>query len=131
MTRKQPSEAINIKFDENSPSLIIKKGQYAPINSQNTFFHYDSFWTLTFPLNVTFRETDILRGYISIRMLQEIDARVAFLSPNALQMTNTVYSSYHNDYLQERRIYESIQRFIIDLDQWTCNSQSLKSTNVK
>ena len=131
MTRKQPSEPINIKFDENSPSLMLKKGQYAPINSQNTFFHYDSFWTLAFPLNVTFREADILRGYISIRMLQEIDARVAYLSPNAIQIRNTASSSYHNDYLQERRIYESIQRFIIDLDHWTCTSHSLKSTTVK
>ena len=125
LTRKQPSKLLYIEFDGNSPSLLLKKRQYAPTNSQNTLFHYDSFWTLIFPRNVTFREVDILRGYIGIRMLQEIDGRVAYFSPNALQIRNA--HSYHKDYLQETRLYENIQRFVVDLDQWVCDSDSLKS----
>ena len=124
LTRKQPSKLLYMEFDGNAPSLLLKNRQYAPTNSQNTFFHYDSFWTLIFPRNVTFREVDILRGYIAIRMLQEIDARVAYLSPNAVQIRNA--HSYHKDYLQETRLYESIQRFVVDLDQWTCFKDNLK-----
>lgn len=124
MTRKQPTKLLNIEFDSKAPSLMLNKRQYAPTNSQNTFFHYDSFWTLIFPRNVTFREVDILRGYITIRMLQEIDGRVAFMAPNAVQIRNA--HSYHKDYLQEKRLYESILKFIVDLDEWECEAKQLK-----
>jgi hypothetical protein len=100
LTRKN-TENLNIKFDMNAPALVLRKNQYAPINSQNTFYHYDSFFTFIFPLNVTFRECDILRGYISIRLLQEINGRISFMVPNALQIRNS--HSYHKDYLDEKR----------------------------
>ena len=51
---------MDVKFDENLPSLVLNKNQYALTNSQNKFFHYDAFWSLIFPLNVTFSECDIL-----------------------------------------------------------------------
>jgi hypothetical protein len=124
LTRKNEN-LLNIKFDVNSPPFVLSnKHQYAPLNSQNTFYHYDSFFTLIFPLNVTFRECDILRGYISIRLLQEINGRVAFMPPNALQIRNS--HSFHKDYLEEKRLYESIYKFVDDLDKWTCEKDTLK-----
>jgi hypothetical protein len=114
-------EKLSIKFDENAPPLVLNEKQYAPINSQNTFYHYDSFFTLIFPLNVTFRESDILRGYISIRLLQEIDGRVAFMPPNALQIRNSY--NFHEDYLEEKRLYENIKTFVKDLDEWKCTAK--------
>ena len=122
LTRKQPSKLLNIEFDKTAPPLLLNVRQYGPTNSQNTFFHYDSFWTLVFPRNVTFREVDILRGYIAIRMLQEIDGRVSYLAPNAIQIRNA--HSYHKDYLDEKRLYESILRFVTDLDEWACKEKS-------
>lgn len=114
---------LDIKFDANSPPLLLGKRQYAPTNSQNTLFHYDAFWTLVMPRNVTFREVDILRGYIAIRMLYEIDrGGVAFMAPNAVQVRNA--HSYHKDYLQEKRLYEKIATFVADLDEWVCNGSS-------
>ena len=124
LTRKKNMHALNVKFDENSPPLFLNKNQYAPTNSQNTFFHYDAFWSLIFPLNVTFRECDILRGYISIRLLQDINGRVAFLAPNALQIRNS--HSYHIDYLLEKRLYETIQFFVNDLNDWKCSMLEFK-----
>ena len=59
LTRKN-LQSLNIQFDSNAPPLVLNRNQYAPINSQNTFYHYNSFFTLVFPLNVTFRECDIL-----------------------------------------------------------------------
>ena len=115
------NENLNIKFDENAPPLVLNNKQYAPINSQNTFYHYDSFFTLIFPLNVTFRECDILRGYIAIRLLQEINGRVAFMPPNAFQIRNS--HNYHKDYLDEKRLYESIYKFVKDLDEWVCTGK--------
>ena len=100
LTRKNTAN-LNINFDMNAPALVLRKNQYAPINSQNTFYHYDSFFTLIFPLNVTFRECDILRGYIAIRLLQEINGRVSFMVPNAVQIRNA--HSYHKDYLEEKK----------------------------
>lgn len=128
MSRKQFSKLLYIEFDGNAPSLLLKKRQYSPINSHNTFFHYDSFWTLIFPRNVSFREVDILRGYIGIRMLQEIDGRVAFLSPNAIRIKKS--DSYNNDYLQYTRLYKSIHQFVVDLDKWVCNKDNIKGTTM-
>ena len=121
LTRKKNMQSLNVKFDENSPSLVLNKNQYAPTN---TFFHYDAFWSLIFPLNVTFRECDILRGYISIRLMQEINGRVAFLAPNAIQIRNS--HSYHIDYLLEKRLYETIGLFVNDLNDWKCSMLEFK-----
>ena len=115
---------LEIEFDGNSPPLVLNTKQYAPINSQNTFYHYDAFFALVFPLNATFRECDILRGYVSIRLLQEIDGRVAFVPPNAFQVRNA--HSYHKDYLEEKRLFERIGAFVSDLDEWRCTKESVK-----
>lgn len=123
LTRKYYNKNLNIKFDQNAPSLILKANQYAPVNSQNTFFHYDAFWSLIFPLNVTFRECDILRGYIAIRLMQEMDGRIAFIRPNAFQLRNA--HSYHKDYLDEKRLFSSIEKFVKELNEWKCDKNKL------
>ena len=125
LTRKYSKQLLNVEFDEYAPPLALGPRQYAPTNSQNTLYHYDAFWSLILPLNVTFREVDILRGYISIRLLQEMNnARVAFFAPNALQIRNA--HSYHADYKDEKRLYDDIQAFVKALDEWTCKFDSLK-----
>jgi hypothetical protein len=123
LTRKQNDELLNVRFDEYAPPLVLKPFQYAPVNSQNTLYHYDAFWTLAFPLNVTFRECDILRGYVSMRMLQEIDGRVSFMPPNAFQVRNA--HSYHSNYKEEKRLYEEIQEFVKALHEWKCAKATL------
>ena len=124
LTRKS-EQRLNIQFDSNAPPIILNKNQYAPINSQNTFFHYDSFFTLTFPLNTTNREVDILRGYIQIRLLNEINGRVSFMPPNAIQIRNA--HSYHKDFLEEKRLYENIYKFVDDLDKWKCDENTIQA----
>jgi hypothetical protein len=123
LTRKHDGALLNVKFDEYAPPLVFKPFQYAPINSQNTLYHYDAFCTMPFPLNVTFREVDILRGYISMRMLQEIDGRVGFIAPNTFQIRNA--HSYHADYKDEKRLYEDIQAFVKALHEWTCDKATI------
>jgi hypothetical protein len=54
LTRKNEN-LLNIEFDSQAPPIVLNKNEYAPINSQNTFYHTNSFFTLVFPLNVTFR----------------------------------------------------------------------------
>jgi hypothetical protein len=125
LTRKLDSQLLNVEFDEFAPPLVLKPSQYAPINSQNTLYHHDAFWSMLFPVNVTFREVDILRGYVSVRMLQEIDARVAFTAPNAFQIRNA--HSYHADYKEEKRLYEDIRAFVNALHAWKCHNVSLES----
>jgi hypothetical protein len=124
LTRKN-DPTLNIEFDSNAPPLVLNRNQYAPTNSQNTFWAYDSFFLLIFPMNTTFREVDILRGYISIRLLNEINGRVSFMPPNAIQIRNA--HSYHKDYLDEKRLYESIYKFVYDLDKWTCDETTIQA----
>ena len=104
--------------------MVLNKNQYAPLNSQNTLHLYNAFFALVFPLKVTFRECDILRGYIAIRLLNEINGRVSFIAPNAFQLRNA--HSYHKDYLEEKRLYESIYYFVNDLERWKCHKNSIQ-----
>lgn len=57
-------------------------------------------------------------------MLNEINERVAFVAPNAFQARNS--HSFHKDYLEEKRLYESIYRFVNDLDEWSCIKNTLQ-----
>jgi hypothetical protein len=124
LTRKNFRNLLKIEFDSNAPPLVLKKNQYAPFNSQNTFFHYDAFWSLIFPLVFSFRECDIIRSYVTIRLLNEIDARVAFMPPNAIQIRNA--HSYFKDFKDEKRIFNDINELVDALNNWTCSHEHFK-----
>ena len=124
LTRKNGKSLLNIEFDSNAPPLVLKSDQYAPFNSQNTFFHYDSFWSLIFPLVFSFRECDIIRSYVTTRLMREIDGRIAFMPPNAVQVRNA--HSYFKDYKEETRIYNDINALVAALDAWQCKETHFK-----
>ena len=59
-------------------SFALDKYVYCPFNSQNTFWVRDAFPLMYLPKSVTFRFTDILRGYIAQRLLWENDLFLGF-----------------------------------------------------
>jgi hypothetical protein len=47
------------------------------------------------------------------------------MAPNAFQKRNA--HSYHKDYLEEKRLFESIHSFVNDLNRWTCNENVIQA----
>ena len=124
LTRKNYKAHLDIEFDANAPPLVLQGDQYAPFNSQNTWFHHDAFWSLVFPVTFSFRECDIIRSYVTTRMIREIDGRIAFMPPNAVQFRNA--HSYYKDYKDEKRIFNDISDLVGSLDAWKCEKTSFE-----
>lgn len=72
------------EYDLNSPPLILDTNQYCHLNSKNTFYHYNAFWSLMFPLEVENRYYADMRSYLSIRLMRELGDRVAVIPTNML-----------------------------------------------
>ena len=57
-------------------------------------------------------------------MLNEIDGRVAFMPPNAVQVRNA--HSYFKDFKEEARIFNEIDELVVALNSWKCNKSEFK-----
>ena len=103
-------------FFTNTPPCQIKKGNFAPFNSQNTFFHRDSFFALYLPSTCTMRVSDIWRGYICQRLLQNTALSIVFSKPSAIQKRNE--HNWLNDFILENDLYTKGSVFVQFLKNW-------------
>jgi hypothetical protein len=76
-----------VSFKKKAP-LALLPGTYCPFNSQCTFWRRDASPLLYLPSTVTFRYTDILRGYVAQRLLWQQGRVLAFTSPVVRQDRN-------------------------------------------
>lgn len=102
-----------INFDKRSP-IALGRGVYCPFNSQNTIWFEKSFYYLYLPCTVTFRFTDILRGYIAQRGIWEIGLILAFISASAYQDRNK--HNLMSDFIDEIPCYMQVEKLIELLD---------------
>jgi hypothetical protein len=81
--------AVNkeVRFADNPP-VVLERGNYCPINSQNTFWSKKTFPYLYLPATTSFRFTDILRGYIAQRLLWEQNLCLGFTGATVYQERN-------------------------------------------
>jgi hypothetical protein len=77
----------NIEFIKRSP-IVLARGTYCPFNSQNTLWQRDMLPYAYLPATVTFRFTDILRGYIAQRCLWEHNNMLGFTQATVYQERN-------------------------------------------
>lgn len=75
------------RFQERPP-VAIDEGVFAPFNSQNTFWRPPAFPFLYLPSTVTFRSTDILRGWVAQRCIWMLGGRLAFSAASVCQDRN-------------------------------------------
>jgi hypothetical protein len=68
--------------------VVLPKGTYCPFNSQNTAFRREWFPLLYLPSTVTFRFTDILRGYVAQPALWQVGQRLGFTQATVRQERN-------------------------------------------
>ena len=100
----------NLEFIKKLP-LYFKKFIY-PFNSQNTRWFKVSFPLLYLPSYCPFRCSDILRGYIAMRILHHNNLCLGLLLPSNFQIRNQ-----HNlaqDFEEETLLYNDSKK-IIDL----------------
>lgn len=99
------------------PSAYLPTHHYTPINSQNTLWNKSVFPLLYLPATVSFRFTDILRGYIAQRLCWESKFHVGFTSANVYQERNQ--HDLMHDFALEVQGFLSIKEIIQHIDNLT------------
>lgn len=77
----------DIHFEQEQP-IALRKGQWCPINSQNTTWFPSVYPLLYLPSTCSFRMTDIWRGLVAQRILWETGWGVGFTAPTVRQDRN-------------------------------------------
>lgn len=95
------------------PPLVLPAGLWCPFNSQNTFWSRAAFPLLYLPALVSFRHTDILRGYIAQRLLWAAGSHLGFLGPCAHQERNP--HDLLRDFADEIPCYTEVERVVAAL----------------
>ncbi len=91
-----------VEFERRDP-MVLNKGAVCPFNSQNTFFRKELFALLYLPAFVSFRFTDILRGFIAQSIMWQQNYLLGFFEATVFQERNP-----HNfliDFKQEIECY--------------------------
>ncbi len=86
------------------PPLALGEGTLAPLNSQNTLFRRELFPLLYLPTQVSFRFTDILRGWVAQPILWAHGYRAGFTQATVVQKRNP--HDYFKDFLSEIPMYQ-------------------------
>ena len=84
-------------------TLVLSKGSLSPFNSQNTLFFKEFFPLLYLPAFVSFRFTDILRGYVAQPILWAAGRHLGFCDASVFQTRNE--HDIMSDFEQEISMY--------------------------
>lgn len=95
-------------------AVILNSNVYCPFNSQNTLWFKGAFVYLYLPVSVSFRFTDILRGYVAQRGIWELNRNLAFVSPSVYQERNE--HDLMKDFLSEIECYLNVEKVVSILD---------------
>jgi hypothetical protein len=104
-----------IYFTPNLP-CVLKEGVFCPYNTQNTLSESQAFWGLLVPSTTPFRVCDIWRSYFTQRLLWDVDLRLCFVSPTAIQERNP--HDCFKDFCDEQDLYLDVNRLIDCLLKW-------------
>jgi hypothetical protein len=91
--------------------IILGKSSVCPFNTQNTYWIEPSvFYLMYLPTTVTFRYTDILRGFVSTHQLWRESKTIKFTGPTAIQERNE--HDLQKDFESEEPMYASADKVI-------------------
>ncbi|XP_068754633.1 uncharacterized protein [Montipora capricornis] len=116
LTRKDKDVNLNVEFDANAPPVVLPRNTLVPFNAQNTLFQYKAMWGLLLPVTVTFRVTDIWRGYLAQRLMWDLGLQMSYFPPNAVQFRNA--HNYLSDFMEEHKLYHDATRLVNFLVKW-------------
>lgn len=98
-----------INFDKKDP-IVLDENVYCPFNSQNTLWKKEVFPFLYFPSTVSFRFTDILRGYITQRLLWQANFNLGFTQATVYQERNE--HDFMKDFQDEVEVYLNVKPIV-------------------
>ncbi len=116
------TNGIEVKFEDGLP-VFLRKGSYCPINSQNTFWRKELFPLMYLPAKVSFRFTDILRGYIAQVISWNHGYQVGFTQATVDQERND--HDLMIDFQQEIECYTQIKQVVDLLERITLSKSVL------
>lgn len=103
------NEKINIKFKNN---FFVSLGKaYSPFNSQNTIWFKEIFPLLYLPVSCSMRATDIIRGLVAMKILQNDNKKALFYGTTVFQKRNehNLFKDFEDEipiYLNSKKIVE-------------------------
>jgi hypothetical protein len=100
-------------FDDAEP-FALAPHSYCPFNSQNTFWSREAFALLYLPTTVSFRFTDILRGYVAQRLLWQRDLLLGFAGASVRQERNR--HDLMSDFRDEIPVYTTVLDLVSELE---------------
>ena len=103
----------DVEFKKATPLVLSKINTYSPTNSQNTTFVGRIFPLLYLPSTVTFRYTDILRGYVILALKSRWDIKIGFRSADVFQDRNEHNLIY--DLNSEIPMYNDAELLVSDM----------------
>lgn len=115
------TQCRDVYFDKKTP-CVLPKGVFCPFNTQNTIFSYEAFWGLMIPSTTAFRVCDIWRSYIVQRLLWDLELRLCFTSPTAVQERNE--HNLFKDFCDEQDLYlksGSLVQFLLNWKNDACD----------
>jgi hypothetical protein len=113
-----------VTFKSSRP-VALDKWHYCPFNSQNTYWTRAAFPFLYLPSTVSFRFTDILRGYIAQRLFWELDHHLGFMGPTVYQKRNA--HDLMRDFKDEVTCYLDVKPVVRLLDSLDLDADPLGS----
>ncbi|MEO9145221.1 MAG: STELLO glycosyltransferase family protein [Ginsengibacter sp.] len=96
-------------FNKRNP-VVLKQGTFSPFNTQNTMIRKELFALLYLPCYVTFRFTDILRGWVAQPIMSLYGYHLGFTGATVVQKRNP--HDYMKDFISEIPMYEQGEKVI-------------------
>ncbi len=84
--------------------VVLGKGTISPFNTQNTIIRKELFALMYMPTYVTFRFTDILRGFVAQPIMWLYGYHLGFIDATVVQKRNP--HNYMKDFISEMPMYE-------------------------
>ena len=111
-------------FNERNP-IVLGKGTISPFNTQNTIIKKELFALMYLPTSVTFRFTDILRGYVAQPIMWLYDYQLGFTNATAVHKRNS--HDCMKDFLSEIPMYQHCERAIELVSNSISGSESIEN----
>lgn len=101
-----------VEFKHSEP-IALQNTQVCPTNSQTTWWHTSAQQLMYLPSTCTFRLTDILRGFVAWRIIQERGETITFHPPIVRQDRNQ--HDLLKDFIDEHHLYLFSENLVADL----------------
>jgi hypothetical protein len=109
------------------PPIVLGKGTISPFNTQNTMVRKELFPLLYLPTYVTFRFTDILRGFVAQPIMWLNDYHLGFLDATVVQKRNP--HDYVKDFMSEVPMYQHCRQ-VMEITSAAISSRDSISDNL-